>query len=196
MASELQVIEPELPGTAVSIRTLRNQRAILDSDLAALYGVETKRFNEQIKRNLARFPTDFMFQLTRDEFESLRSQFATLKKGRGQHRKYMPYAFNEHGAIMAAMVLGSDRAIEISVHVVRAFVQLRQAAATHADLSQRLTDLEMKVEGMEIKSDAFAHNTRNQLRQIFEALRALTEPPAPPKRPIGFIQPPEQDPSR
>lgn len=95
---------------------------------------------------------------------------------------------------MAAMVLGSERAIEVSVHVVRAFVQLRQAAVTHADLAQRLTDLEMKVEGVEIKTDAFAHNTRNQLRQIFEALRALTQPPDPdpPKRAIGFILPPDK----
>jgi phage regulator Rha-like protein len=191
MPTEINAVAPVLPGVAVSIRTLRNQRAILDSDLAALYGVEIKRFNEQIKRNLGRFPTDFMFQLTAEEFESLRSQFATLKRGRGQHRKYLPYAFNEHGAIMAAMVLGSDRAIEVSVHVVRAFVQLRQAAATHTDLAQRLTDLEMKVEGLEIKTDAFAHNSRKQLRQIFEALQALTQPPDPPKRAIGFILPPD-----
>ena len=178
-----------LPGIAVSIRTLRDQRAILDSDLAALYGVETKRFNEQIKRNLNRFPQDFMFQLTADEMESLRSQFATLNKGRGQHRKYLPYAFTEHGAIMAAMVLGSERAVEVSVHVVRAFVQLRQAAALHSDLAKRLEALEMKTEGIEISQDTFAHNTRNQLRQIFDALRELTTPPEPAKRPIGFITP-------
>jgi phage regulator Rha-like protein len=190
MPTENKDVAPSLPGVAISIRTLRDQRAILDSDLAALYGVETKRFNEQIKRNLGRFPTDFMFQLTAEELASLRSQFATLKQGRGQHRKYLPYAFTEHGAIMAAMVLGSDRAIEVSVHVVRAFVQLRQAAVTHTDLAKRLTDLEMTVEGVEIKTDAFAHNTRKQLRQIFEALQALTQPPDPPKRAIGFVLPP------
>ena len=178
-----------LPGIAMSIRTLRDQRAILDSDLAALYGVETKRFNEQIKRNLKRFPRDFMFQLTADEMESLRSQFATLNKGRGQHRKYLPYAFTEHGAIMAAMVLGSERAIEVSVHVVRAFVQLRQAASLHGDLAKRLLELEMKTEGLEISQDAFARNTRNQLRQVFDALRELTTPPEPAKRSIGFIPP-------
>lgn len=178
-----------LPGIAVSIRTLRDQRAILDSDLAALYGVETKRFNEQIKRNLNRFPRDFMFQLTADELESLRSQLATLNKGRGQHRKYLPYAFTEHGAIMAAMVLGSERAVEVSVHVVRAFVQLRQAATIHTDLAKRLLELEMKTEGLEISQDAFARNTRNQLRQVFDALRELTTPPEPAKRAIGFITP-------
>ena len=178
-----------LPGIAVSIRTLRDQRAILDSDLAALYGVETKRFNEQIKRNLNRFPQDFMFQLTADEMASLRSQFATLNRSRGQHRKYLPYAFTEHGAIMAAMVLGSERAVEVSVHVVRAFVQLRQAASLHSDLAKRLDALEMKTEGLEISQDTFARNTRNQLRQVFDALRELTTPPEPAKRPIGFITP-------
>lgn len=181
-----------LPGIAVSIRTLRDQRAILDSDLAALYGVETKRFNEQIKRNLKRFPQDFMFQLTADEMESLRSQFATLNKSRGQHRKYLPYAFTEHGAIMAAMVLGSERAVEVSVHVVRAFVQLRQAASLHGDLAKRLDALEMKTENLDMAQDIFARNTRNQLRQIFDALRELTTPLEPAKRPIGFITPPDK----
>lgn len=178
-----------LPGIAVTIRTLRDQRAILDSDLAVLYGVETKRFNEQIKRNLNRFPRDFMFQLTADEMESLRSQFATLNKSRGQHRKYLPYAFTEHGAIMAAMVLGSERAVEVSVHVVRAFVQIRQAASLHSDLAKRLDALEMKTENLDMFHDTFAHNTRNQLRQVFDALRELTTPPEPAKRPIGFITP-------
>ena len=111
---------------AQSILVLREQRVLLDSSLAAMYGVPTKRFNEQVKRNLARFPADFAFQLSDEEAESLRSQIATLKKGgRGQHRKYLPYAFTEHGAIMAAMVLNSARAVEMSVYVVRAFVQLR-----------------------------------------------------------------------
>ena len=98
---------PAIESISLSIARLRGQRVILDSDLAALYGVETKRFNEQVKRNLARFPVDFMFQLTTDEFDSLRSQIATLKPGRGQHRKYLPYAFTEHGALMASTVLNS-----------------------------------------------------------------------------------------
>jgi len=95
------------------ILMLRGQKVLLDSDLAALYDVPTKRFNEQVKRNLERFPADFMFQLTEEEWESLRSQIATLKPGRGQHRKYMPYAFTEHGAIMAATILNSPRATEV-----------------------------------------------------------------------------------
>src|SRR5918992_3250577 len=121
-----------------SILILRGQRVLRDSDLAALYGVSTKRFNEQVKRNLARFPADFAFQLSDDEAESLRSQIATLKtRGRGQHRKYLPYAFTEHGAIMAATILNSPRAVEMSVHVVRAFVQLRDLLSSNRQLAEK-----------------------------------------------------------
>ncbi len=162
------------------------ERVILDGPGSAV-GVETKRLNEQIKRNAARFPQDFMFQLTPEEFDSLRSQFATLKTGRGQHRKYQPYVFTEHGAIMAAMVLNSARAVEVSVYVVRAFTRLRQAAAIHEDLAKRLTDLEMKTESLDMQHDTFSRNTRNQLRQVFDALQELMTPPNPPKRPIGFV---------
>ena len=100
---------------ARAILVLRGQRVLQDSELAALYGVSTKRFNEQVRRNRKRFPADFMFQLTAEEVSSLRSQIATLKTGRGQHRKYLPYVFTEHGAIMAATILNSPRAIEMSV---------------------------------------------------------------------------------
>lgn len=127
---------------AQSILFVRGQRVLLDSDLAAMYGAATKRFNEQVKRNLARFPADFAFQLSDAEAEFLRSQFATLKRGgRGQHRKYLPYVFTEHGAIMAAMVLNSPRAVEMSVYVVRAFVQLRGALVSNAELSREVTKL-------------------------------------------------------
>lgn len=180
-------IAPAVESISLSIAVLRDQRVILDSDLAALYSVETKRFNEQIKRNAARFPGDFMFRLTAEEADSLRSQFATLKRGRGQHRKYLPYAFTEHGAIMAATVLNSPRAVEVSVYVVRAFVRLREAAALHKDLADRLTSLEEKTEALAMSHDTFSRNTRNQLRQVFDALRELTMPPDPPKRPIGFV---------
>jgi len=178
-----------LPLETITARicVLREQRVLLDSDLAALYGVTTKRFNEQVKRNLLRFPVDFIFQLTTEEMASLRSQFATLKSGRGAHRKYLPYAFSEHGAVMAAMVLSSPRAIEVSVYVVRAFVQLKALATTHQDLAQRLNALEDKTEALAMQHDTFSRNTRNQLRQVFEALRELTIPPDPPKRPIGFV---------
>ena len=188
-----QVVAPTAPAVqsiSLSIAALRGQRVILDSELAALYGVETKRFNEAVKRNAARFPSDFMFQLTLEEFDSLRSQIATLNttaSGRGQHRKYLPYVFTEHGAIMAAMVLGSPRAVEVSVYVVRAFVRLREAAVLHKDLADRLTSLEEQTEALAMSHDTFSRNTRNQLRQVFEALRELMTPPEPPKRPIGFV---------
>ena len=170
------------------ILMLRGQKVLLDSDLAALYDVPTKRFNEQVKRNLERFPADFMFQLTEEEWESLRSQIATLKPGRGQHRKYMPYAFTEHGAIMAATILNSPRATEVSVYVVRAFVQLREVLASNAELAKRLDDLERSTEAKAMQHDTFARNTRAQLKQVFDAIRELMTPPVPQKkRPIGFI---------
>jgi len=171
------------------ILSLRGQRVVLDTDLAELYGVPTKRLNEQVKRNTSRFPADFMFQLNAEEKAEVVANCDHLSKLK--FSKSMPYAFTEHGAIQAANVLASPQAIEMGIYVVRAFVQLRQAAITHTDLAQRLTDLELKVEGLEIKTDNFAHNTRTQLRQIFEALHALTQPPDPPKRAIGFILPPD-----
>lgn len=179
---------PAIQSISLAIAALRGQRVILDSDLAALYGVETKRFNEAVKRNAARFPADFMFQLTAEEFDSLRSQFATSNAGRGG-RRYLPYVFTEHGAMMAAMVLGSPRAVEVSVYVVRAFVRLREAAVLHKDLAERLASLEEKTEALAMSHDTFSRNARNQLRQVFDALRELTIPPEPPKRPIGFVTP-------
>jgi hypothetical protein len=120
-----------------AILVLRGHRVLLDSELAALYGVTTKRFNEQVRRNAKRFPADFMFQLTTEEISSLRSQFATLKLGRGQHRKYLPYAFTEHGAIMAATILNSPRAAEINVAAAKMwrFGQTRYSALSWDDFS-------------------------------------------------------------
>ncbi len=175
---------------AQRIQLLRGQRVVLDSDLAALYGVTTKRFNEQVKRNAARFPADFVFQITSEESEFLRSQFATLETGnrRGAHRKYLPYAFSEHGAVMAAMVLNSPRAIEVSVYVVRAFVQIRQAAALHADVDKRLRELELKHESLSNQTQVELRQTRRDFKDVFDTLRELmTPPPAPLKRQIGFI---------
>jgi len=170
------------------IAMLRGQKILLDADLAALYGVPTKRFNEQVKRNLTRFPADFMFQVTEEESDALRSQFATLKTGRGQHRKYLPYAFTEHGAIMASMILNSARATEVSVYIVRAFVQLRGVLASHRNLANLLEKLENKTELMSLKQDTFERSTRVQMKQLFDAIRELMAPPAAaPKRPIGFV---------
>jgi hypothetical protein len=152
--------------------------------------VPTKRFNEQVKRNFERFPADFMFQLTEEEFTALRSQLASLKTGRGQHRKYLPYVFTEHGAIMASMILNSTRATEVSVYVVRAFVQLREVLASHRDLAQKLEELEQTTEALSLRHDTFAHNTRVQLKQVFDAIRELMEPAETVrKRPIGFVTP-------
>jgi hypothetical protein len=186
-----------LPLEAITQRivVLRGQKVLLDTDLAALYGVTTKRFNEQVKRNLERFPADFMFQLNEAESASLRSQFATLKTGRGQHRKYLPYVFTEHGAIMASMILNSPRATEVSVYVVRAFVTLREMIVSNKELALRLDELESKADLIEVKHDNFERNTRLQLKQVFEAIRELmVSPPESTrtKRPIGFVTPEEK----
>jgi hypothetical protein len=172
--SGADLLAPE--AITLRIASVRGQRVLLDTDLAALYEVPTKRFNEAVKRNLAKFPADFMLQLT-----------AAAGTGRGQHRKYLPYAFTEHGAIMAATLLSSPRAIEVSVYVVRAFVRLKEVAASHAEMAQRLAELEDKTEALAQNHETFSRNTRNQLKQVFDALRELMTPPDPPKRPIGFM---------
>ena len=155
---------------------IRGQKVMLDTDLAELYGVEIRRLNEQVRRNIERFPEDFMFQLSEKEFESLRSQIATLKTGRGQHRKYPPYAFTEHGAIMAATILNTPRATEVSVYVVRAFVRLRETLAAHKGLAAKLEELERKVG---------AHD--RAIAELIDAIRQLMTPSDPKKkRPIGF----------
>jgi ORF6N domain len=171
------------------IVTVRGQRVVIDTDLAALYGVETKRFNEAVKRNLAKFPADFMFALTQAEWDSLRSQIATLEAGRGRHRKYLPHAFTEHGALMAATILNSPRAVDVALYVVRAFVRLRELAATHGDLAQRLDELEAKTEALAESHNNVGRHTQAQLKQVFDALRALMAPPETPRRPIGFVMP-------
>jgi ORF6N domain len=178
------------------IQLLRGQRVLIDSDLAALYGVDTRRLNEQVKRNADRFPADFVIQLTQEEFIDLKSQIATSSSASSGHggRRKLPLAFTEHGAIMAATVLNSQQAIEMGIYVVRAFVQLRQLTASHQDLAKRLSELELKAEGLELKQQGINHNTRNQLKHIIETLRELTNSTAAPapepevkKRPIGFV---------
>jgi len=170
MSDDLAVV----PYEAIERRIfmIRGQKVMLDADLAALYGVTTKRLNEQVKRNQMRFPADFMFALTLQEVAILRSQFATSTWGGARHR---PFAFTEHGAIMAASVLNSPRAIEASVHVVRAFVRMRQAIETHREWSKKLAELETKVG---------THDEEIQL--IFEALKQLMAEPARKKKAIGF----------
>lgn len=151
-------------------------------------------FNEAVKRNLAKFPADFMFTLTTEEFAALRSQSATSNRqaaGRGG-RRYAPRAFTEHGALMAATVLNSPRAVEVSLYVVRAFVQLREVLASHKELAAKLDELEQQTQALALKHDQLAANTRTQLKQVFEAIRELMVPPEPKKRPIGFVYPEEQ----
>jgi hypothetical protein len=163
-----------------SILMLRGHKVLLDSDLAALYGVPTKRFNEQVKRNLDRFPIDFMFQITADELSALRSQIATSKPGRGG-RRYAPYVFTEHGAMMAAMILNSPRAIEMSVYVVRAFVQLRELLISNQELAQQLKALEARM-----TRKFAAHDYA--ITDIIKTIRQLMNPPEPKKRSIGFVE--------
>jgi len=164
----------------------RGQKVLLDSQLAALYGVATARLNEQVKRNAGRFPSDFAFRLTNHEFRALMSQIATSKPGRGGLRKN-PVAFTEHGAVMAASVLNSARAIQVSVYVVRAFVRLREAWAAHKDLARKLEDLERKTDALALEHDRFAAETRAQFKDVIEALRRFLAAPPPSRRPIGFV---------
>jgi phage regulator Rha-like protein len=154
------------------IRDIRGQRVMLSEDLARIYGVETRVLNQAVKRNIEKFPADFMFQLTRQEAERLRhsrSQVVILK--RGHNIKYQPYAFTEHGAIMAANVLNSPRAVQMSVLVVRAFVRMRQVLAAHKELAAKLAELERKLG---------THD--EQIEAIFEAIRQLMNQPAPGRR--------------
>ena len=169
------------------ILSLRSQRIMIDADLAQLYGVPTKALNQAVKRNAARFPHDFMFQLNSAEKTEVVTNCDHLQKLK--FSKALPFAFTEYGAVALANVLASAQAVEMGIYVVRAFVQLRQASAVHEDLAKRLTDLELTTERLELSHDAFSRNTRNQLREVFEAIRALTMPVDPPKRPIGFVTP-------
>lgn len=178
------------------ILTIRNQKVLLDADLAAIYGVETRTLNQAVKRNAARFPEDFIFQLTASELAdlrsqmvtpnaqpaaieydgALRSQFVTLKRGRGQHRKYPPYAFTEHGAIMAATVLNSPEAVKMSVFVVRAFVRMREQLAANAAILKRLAEIDKTL----LKHDQALGVIWQQIQPL------LAPPPDPPKPRIGF----------
>ncbi len=173
------------------IQVMRGLRVIIDADLATLYGVPTKVLNQAVKRNAGRFPPDFMFQLDAPEKAEVVTNCDHLQKLK--FSKALPFAFTEYGAVALANVLASAQAVEMGIYVVRAFVQLRQASAVHADLAKRLTELELSTERLELSHDTFSRNTRNQLRQVFEALRELAdkvtppEPPPSPKRSIGFL---------
>jgi hypothetical protein len=152
---------------------LRGEKVLIDRDLAELYDVETKQLKRAVRRNINRFPEDFMFQLTKEEYRSLRSQFGTLKKG--AHSKYPPMAFTEQGVAMLSSVLNSDRAIEVNIAIMRAFVQLRKTLDSHVELARKLADLEKRFE---------SHD--EQIQAIFEAIRQLMAPPDKKVKKIGF----------
>lgn len=166
------------------IYEIRGERVMLDRDLAALYEVETKVFNQAVKRNLKRFPPDFMFQLNKDEWErvrfqvdaleksdSLRSQFVTLKSGRGQHVKFLPYAFTEHGVAMLSGVLNSDKAVQMNIAIIRAFIEMRRFNIIHTDWKEQIRELKDKISG---------HDA--QLSQIYDALENLLDEKAAEKK--------------
>jgi len=153
-----------------AILLIRGQKVMLDADLAELYDVETRVLVQAVKRNLERFPEDFMFQLSQEEFAILRSQIVTSSDWGG--RRYRPYAFTEQGVAMLSSVLRSQRAIQVNIEVMRAFIRLRQMLASHVELARKLDALEKRYDA--------------QFKQVFEAIRQLMAPPEPKRRPIGF----------
>ena len=173
-----------LPAIQKRILVVRERHVMLDEDLAELYGVETRRLVEQVKRNIERFPADFMFQLSKEEVSALRSQSAT-STGRGG-RRYAPYVFTEEGVAMLSGVLRSQTAVTVNIAIVRAFVELRRAATSYEAIERRLTDLERETTAKLGKHD-------QQLGEIFKALRQLISPPPQPKRRVGFRLPEDED---
>jgi hypothetical protein len=152
---------------------IRNQKVMLSTHLAELYKVEAKVLNQAVKRNIDRFPKDFMFQLSKKEFENLKSQFVTSSWG--GIRRSLPYAFTEQGVAMLSSVLNSKKAIKVNIQIMRAFVKLREILSTHKELAQKLKELELKID---------SHD--KQIQAIFEVINQLMTPPEPPKRKMGF----------
>jgi hypothetical protein len=173
------------PAIEKRILVVRQRQVMLDEDLADLYGVETKRLIEQVKRNIERFPEDFMFQLSKSEAAALRSQVATSNIGRGG-RRYAPYVFTEQGVAMLSGVLRSKRAVAVNIEVMRAFVELRRAATSYAAIEKRLEELERETGAKLGQHD-------EQLSQIFKSLRQLISPPPRPKRRVGFGLPEDKE---
>jgi len=159
------------------IYVVRGQKVMLDNDLALLYGVTTKRLNEQVKRNISRFPEDFMFQLTTDELDNLRSQIATSSLKSYGGRRYMPYVFTEQGVAMLSGVLNSERAVQVNIGIMRAFVNMRKMLSTNEEVSKKLADIEDKL-----------GNHDEHFKKVFTAIRLLMNPPSKLDKKIGFIQ--------
>ena len=173
MTKELLMTHSRIEGL---IFLIRGKKVMLDRDLALLYGVETKVLNQAVKRNIQRFPEDFMFQLTVQENKILRSQNVTLEQG--QYSKYLSYVFTEHGILMLSSVLNSERAIEVNIQIMRTFLRIRELMITHQDLRKKLEEMEKKYDA--------------QFQIVFKAIRKILYPPAPrkPKIPFGFQAPP------
>jgi len=173
MDSKLILSEETISNT---IYYIRNQKVMLDRDLALLYGIENKRLNEQVKRNITRFPEDFMFQLTENENNSLRSQIATLKKGRGAHQKYLPYAFTEHGILMLSSVLNSEKAIQTNIQIMRIFTKVRQMLLDTTEMKLDIVQIQKKLE-----------NQGKNIELVFSYLDELTEKKEEqPRTKIGY----------
>lgn len=171
-----------------SIVTIRGQRVLIDSDLANLYGIATKVLVQATNRNLDRFPADFMFRLTADEWRALRSQIVTSKEPRGG-RRYAPYAFTEQGVAMLSSVLNSAQAIAVNIEIVRAFVRFRELLISNSELARRIQEVEEKAERLVHEHGDFAEAIRQQMQQVFAAIRALLTPANEPHgRPIGFVE--------
>ncbi|MFP4472988.1 MAG: ORF6N domain-containing protein [Candidatus Omnitrophota bacterium] len=169
MSKTNRVLPEEIVQNKIFI--IRNKKVMIDSDLAMLYGVETKNLNKAVKRNIERFPEDFMFQLTKKETHALRFQIGTSKTGSGG-RRYLPYVFTQEGVAMLSSVLNSDRAIHVNIQIMRAFVKLRELMTSHTELRNKIEDMEKKYD--------------YQFKIVFDAIKRLLEPPAKPEKPIGF----------
>ena len=179
MAEEIISVAIAAERILSKIYFIRGHKVILDQDLADLYNVPTKRLNEQVKRNIDRFPIDFMFQLTEDEFESLRSQFATSNWG---GRRVVPYAFTEHGVLMLSSVLKSEQAIKVNIQIMRIYTKMRELLMTNQEILLKLEQLERKVDGHE-----------EEIQLIFTYLKRLLDSPAEPRPRVGFRRPNEKD---
>lgn len=172
--------EMEIAKVEGLIRVIRGQRVMLDEDLAVLYGVQVRQLKRQVRRNRTRFPDDFLMVLNTAEREILRCQFGTLRWGR--HAKYPPFAFTEHGVAMLSSVLNSERAVQVNIAIVRAFVRLRKVLAANKDLAERMEKVEKRLEGHD---EALGEHAA-ALRSVFDDIRALMGPPEGPKKRIGF----------
>ena len=179
-ATKAMIIPDEMVMNKIYL--IRGLKIILDKDLANLYNVETKAFNQAVKRNEERFPEDFMFRLTKKEWESLRSQFVTLEIGRGKYPKYLPYVFTEQGVAMLSSVLNSETAIRVNIQIIRVFTKMRELLLTHKDILLQLQTIERKLTGHD-----------EDIALIFKYLKQLLNPTQPPRNKIGFRRKDEKD---